>query len=70
MPGGVWDKAIELASEQYGFITAENLRGFGEDPVRLRQWCKRGGMERVGHGIYRFNQIPPSALDSYMLATL
>jgi predicted transcriptional regulator of viral defense system len=56
--------------DQYGFITAENLRSLGGDPVRLRQWCQRGGIERVGHGIYRFNQIPPSPNDPYMLATL
>jgi predicted transcriptional regulator of viral defense system len=70
MPGSVWDKAIELANDQYGFITFEDLRGLGEDPVRLRQWAKRGGVERVGHGIYRFKQIPITPLDPYMLATL
>ena len=70
MPGSVWDKAIELATDQYGFITHEDLRGLGEDPVRLRQWVQRGGVERVGHGIYRFKQIPATALDPYMLATL
>lgn len=70
MPGSVWNKAIELATDQYGFITHEDLRGLGEDPVRLRQWVKRGGVERVGHGIYRFKQIPATALDPYKLATL
>ncbi len=70
MSGSVWNKAIELATDQYGFITFEDLRGLGEDPVRLRQWVKRGGVERVGHGIYRFQQIPATALDPYMLATL
>ncbi len=70
MPGSVWEKAIELATDQYGFITFEDLRGLGEDPVRLRQWVKRGGVERVGHGIYRFRQIPATTLDPYMLATL
>lgn len=70
MPGSVWEKAIELATTQYGFITAENLLSLGEDPVRLRQWVQRGGLERVGHGIYRFKQIPVTSLDPYMLATL
>jgi predicted transcriptional regulator of viral defense system len=70
MPGSVWDKAIALATDQYGFITHEDLRGLGEDPVRLRQWAQRGGVERVGHGIYRFKQIPATSLDPYMLATL
>ena len=70
MPGSVWEKAVELATDQYGFITYTDLRELGEDPVRLRQWVQRGGVERVGHGIYRFQQIPPTPLDPYMLATL
>lgn len=70
MPGRIWNKAIELATEQYGFITHDDLCGIGEDPVCLRQWVKRGGVERVGHGIYRFKQIPVTPLDPYMLATL
>jgi predicted transcriptional regulator of viral defense system len=70
MPGSVWDKAIEIANDRYGFITAEDLRGLGEDPARLRQWVRRGGVDRVTHGVYRFRQIPPTPLDPYMLATL
>jgi len=70
MPGSVWKKAIEFATDQYGFITFADLRRLGQDPVRLRQWVQRGGVERVGHGIYRFRQLPPTPLDPYMLATL
>lgn len=70
MPGAVWNKALELANEQYGFVTAADLRLLGEDPVRLRQWKHRGVIDRVARGVYRFPQVPVTPLDPYMLATL
>lgn len=70
MPGRVWERALELATDQHGFITFADLRELGEDPVRLRQWAQRGSVERVGHGIYRFRQIPVTPLTPYALATL
>jgi predicted transcriptional regulator of viral defense system len=70
MPGRIWETAFEQAIEQYGFITAANLRAFNADPVRLRQWHKHGKITCVTQGIYRFPLIPPTPLDPYMLATL
>ncbi|MFH2007190.1 MAG: type IV toxin-antitoxin system AbiEi family antitoxin domain-containing protein [bacterium] len=70
MPGRVWERAFEKAVDQYGFITFGDLREQGEDPVRLRQWHQHDRIERVGHGIYRFRQVPETSLDQYMLATL
>ncbi len=70
VPGRIWEQAFDIAVDQYGFITFEDLRGMGADPVRLRRWNQAGKVARVGHGIYRFPQIPATALDPYMLATL
>ena len=70
MPGRVWEQAFEVALDQYGFITFEDMRDIDADPARLRQWHQAGKIERRGHGIYRFQQIPATELDSYMLATL
>jgi predicted transcriptional regulator of viral defense system len=70
MPGRVWDKAVEVATEQHGFITSKNMKEIGENPVLLPQWCKRGLVERAAHGVYRFRQIPATGLTPYMLATL
>jgi predicted transcriptional regulator of viral defense system len=70
MPGRVWEKAVDFAVEQNGFITFDDLRRLDEDPTVLRLWFQRGKIDRVGHGIYRFRQIPPTPLDAYMLATL
>ncbi|MBI3179490.1 MAG: type IV toxin-antitoxin system AbiEi family antitoxin domain-containing protein, partial [Deltaproteobacteria bacterium] len=70
MPGRVWEKAFAVAIEQYGYVTFADLERLGGDPVRLRQWHQHGKIERAGHGIYRFPQIPVTPLDPYMLATL
>ena len=70
MPGRIWEQAMEVAMDQNGFITFADLRRLSADPVRLRQWHQHGKIDKVGHGIYRFRQIAPTPLDSYMLATL
>lgn len=62
--------AIELAADQYGFVTNADLKNLGQDPSQLRQWLRRSKIDRVGHGIYRFRQIPRNKLDAFMLATL
>jgi len=70
MPGRIWEQAFEVATDQYGFITFDDIRRMGADPARLRRWHHSDKIDRVGHGIYRFRQIPPTPLDSYALATL
>jgi predicted transcriptional regulator of viral defense system len=70
MPGRVWERAFEVAVEQYGHVTLADLERLGADPVRLRQWLRRGKIQRASHGVYRFPQIPPTPLDPYMLAAL
>ena len=70
MPGRIWEQAFEIATDQYGFITFADLCRLEADPARLRRWHRTNKIDRVGHGIYRFRQIPSTPLDSYMLATL
>lgn len=70
MPGRVWERAVEIATDQHGFITFQDLQRLGADPALLRQWYQRGKVDRAGHGIYRFSQIPTTPTDPYMLATL
>lgn len=70
MPGRTWERALDLAFEQHGYITFTDARDIGFDPALLRQWLERGLVERAAHGIYRFPQIPPTEFDRYMLATL
>jgi len=70
MPGRIWQAAFEIALDQHGFVTFENITELGSDPAILRVWNKRGVVEKVGHGIYRFQGIPATPLQPYMLATL
>lgn len=70
MPGRIWEQAFDIATEQYGFITFADVRRLGADPARLRRWHLADRIDRIGHGIYRFRQIPTTQLDPYMLATL
>ena len=70
MPGNVWERAFDIATEQHGFITSEQVRGLDADPALLRQWLRKGHVNRATHGVYRFKQIPLTDLVPYMLATL
>ncbi len=70
MPGKVWEKAIQVATDQNGYVVFDDLRKLDADPALLRQWHQRGRVERAAHGIYRFPQIPATPHDPLMLATL
>jgi predicted transcriptional regulator of viral defense system len=70
MPGKIFTKLLDVAQDQYGFVTAEDAKARGIDPLRLQDLTRRGLAERVGHGLYRINTVPATALDPYMEATL
>lgn len=62
----LWNVAID----QYGFVTAANARALGAAPGELARLNRREKLERAGHGIYRFAELPVTERDDYMLATL
>lgn len=70
MPGRHYATLHELAVEQYGYVTAADARRFGIDVHRLVRMAATGLVERVGWGLYRFPDIPATALDQLMEATL
>jgi predicted transcriptional regulator of viral defense system len=70
MPGRVYTELLEAANDQYGYVTADDARADGVDPVQLRIMSHRGLLERVAWGVYRFPVIPATALDQYMEAVL
>ncbi|MHB1128684.1 MAG: hypothetical protein ACYC06_01365 [Ilumatobacteraceae bacterium] len=37
---------------------------------KTSKWAARNQIKKVGHGIYRFSQLPANPLDAFMLATL
>ncbi|MGQ0669704.1 MAG: type IV toxin-antitoxin system AbiEi family antitoxin domain-containing protein [Actinomycetota bacterium] len=70
MPGRVYTELLEVANDQYGYVTAGDARAAGIDPVQLRVMSHRGLLDRVARGIYRFPVVPTTALDQYMEAVL
>lgn len=63
-------RLLERALEQYGYITTRDALVLGIPPVELRKLTSRGGIRRVAHGVYRFEQVPVSDRDQYMEAVL
>lgn len=70
MPGTVYTALAEVANEQYGFLTPDDARAHGIDPVNLVRMFQRGQLERRATGVYRLRLTPPSRLDAYMEAAL
>ncbi len=60
----------ERALDQYGYVTTHDARDLGIPPVELRKLAQRGFLERVGHGVYRFEDIPRTDRDQFMEAVL
>jgi predicted transcriptional regulator of viral defense system len=70
MPGAAFTQLADLASDQYGFVSQQDARAAGVQPMTLIRMAERGTLERRGHGLYRLHYFPVSPLDSYMEATL
>ncbi len=60
----------ERALDQYGYVTTRDADDLGVPAVELRKLHQRGGLEHVGRGLYRFEDIPPTARDGFMEAVL
>jgi hypothetical protein len=60
----------ERALEQYGYVTTRDANELGVPAVELRKLHQRGGLEHVGHSLYRFEDIPTTANDEFMEAVL
>jgi predicted transcriptional regulator of viral defense system len=70
MPGRVYDHLYDIALDRYGYVRSQDARAAGVDPRRLVEMERRGTLERVAHGLYRFPAIPASDFDQLMEATL
>ena len=70
MAGRIQAKLWEVALDQYGYVTTEDARRLGINVVELGKLAYRKQLGRVAYGIYRFEQLPVSQFDPYMLATL
>ncbi len=70
MPGRIYTELAELANDNHGFITPDDAREAGVNPMNLVRMAERGQLERRGNALYRFPLAPPGPLDPYMEATL
>jgi virginiamycin B lyase len=70
MPGQTFTTFLDHAHGQYGYLTPDDARDLGVDPVQLRLMAARGTIEPRGHGLYRMREVPLTELDAYMEAVL
>jgi predicted transcriptional regulator of viral defense system len=70
MPGRVYILLHEHAVDQFGYVTTRDAEKLGIDPHRLKKMADRGVLSRVSRGVFRFPDVPASALDQYVEATL
>ncbi|MGH3929339.1 MAG: type IV toxin-antitoxin system AbiEi family antitoxin domain-containing protein [Pseudonocardiaceae bacterium] len=70
MPGRVYQALFEVAVEQYGYLTAKDARELGFGPGHLVDLARRGDLDRVAHGVYRFKVVPVTMRDQLMEAVL
>ncbi|MGH9092521.1 MAG: type IV toxin-antitoxin system AbiEi family antitoxin domain-containing protein [Acidimicrobiales bacterium] len=70
MPTTPYDRLVELAAEQHGFVRVEDVREAGIRPDYLRRLAMVGRLERRAQGLYRLTALPVGPLDEYHEAVL
>lgn len=60
----------DLATEQMGYFTAGQAAGRSYTRSLLSYHAKRGTIQRVHHGVYRFRDYPPSPREDVVAAWL
>lgn len=70
MAGRIQAQLWEVALDQHGFVTTADARRLGINVVELGKLAWRKQLGRISYGIYRFEQLPATRFDPYMLATL
>src|SRR5262245_55824447 len=59
----IFDRLVERATDQHGYVTSRDARELGIDPPQLRLMARRGRLEHVHHGVYRIPVLPRSEYD-------
>lgn len=57
-----------LAFDHHGIITTDQAAAAGVPAVEVRKLAARGALTRVGHGVYRMDEAPITALTPYAQA--
>jgi len=70
VPGTTWSTLHGRALDRYGYVTTDDAREEGIDPAYLRMMVRRGTIQHVGYGLYRFPQVPITEHTHLMEAVL
>lgn len=65
-----FDELFEVAADQYGYITTHQVVELGGTKQVLVNLARRGQLDRVAFGVYRFRLFPSSVRDELMEASL
>lgn len=57
-----------LAFDRHGIVTVADAAAAGVPAVEVRKLTARGALRRVGHGVYRMEEAPATALTAYAQA--
>lgn len=63
-----FDVIYEVASGNFGLVTARQSREMGVSSRELSRWVKSGRLERAGRGVYRVSNFPASQFDAFASA--
>jgi len=70
MAGKIQAQLWEIALDQDGYVTTADAGRLGINVVELGKLAHRRQLKHVAHGIYRFEQLPPTQFAPYTLAVL
>ena len=70
MPGRWYTELFEVAADQNGYVTTDDVRGLGGTAQVLVDMHRHGQLQRVAHGLYRFPLYPRDPRDELKQATL
>ena len=70
MPGRAYAALLELAAEQHGYFTTAQAQREGVSAGTVGMMFRRGAIDRVSYGVYRFVHFPATELSPFMEAVL
>jgi predicted transcriptional regulator of viral defense system len=65
-----WERLLDVAGTQRGYVTPADAESVDVDPVELRKMTARGRLDHVTHGVYRFRAFPRAVHDELLEAVL
>lgn len=60
-----FDDIYEIASDNFGLVTAADARNLGITKTEIKRWMDSGRLVRRGHGLYKLVRYTPTEYDRY-----